>query len=154
MTDQQTNPGQSGSGAPEPKPHMSVVSLGGVVFAVLILTIVGAFHMIAGLATILDSNYTPEQEDYALDFDVAWRGWIQMISGVVILAAAFLIFSGRTWARAVGIGVAVLSALENFLFVPHHPFWSAIVIVLDVLVIWSLATYGHREAHKAYGAPL
>lgn len=158
MTEQTTsgqNPsGRTGPGAPEPEPHIQPVAIGGVVFAVCVLSIIGVYHAIAGLATVLDHNFARQQDDYAFDFDVAWRGWIQMVSGVVVLAAAFLIFSGRTWARAVGITVASLSAVENFVFTPYHPVWSGVLIVLDVLVIWSLAVYGHREAHKAYGAPL
>ncbi|MFJ9037216.1 hypothetical protein ACIRF8_11585 [Streptomyces sp. NPDC102406] len=154
MADQRITPGQTTAGAPEPTPHVSMVGLGGVVFAVCIMTVIGGYHIIVGLSSILDSNYTPEQGDYTFDFDVNVRGWIQLISGAVVLAAAFLVFSGRTWARAVGITIATLSALENFFFVPYHPAWSAIIIVLDVLVIWSLSVYGHREAHKVYGAPL
>ncbi|MEU5000504.1 hypothetical protein [Streptomyces sp. NPDC021622] len=154
MTEQGTTSGQTGSGAPEPAPHISVAAVGGVVFAVCILAIIGTYHMVAGLATVLDHNFTRQQSDYAFDFDVAWRGWIEMVSGVVVLAAAFLIFSGRTWARAVGITVAAAGALENFVFTPYHPAWSAILIFLNVLVIWSLAVYGHRQAHKVYGAPL
>ncbi|MGW5861463.1 DUF7144 family membrane protein [Streptomyces sp. NPDC055239] len=151
---EQISPDQARSGAPEPQPHISLVALGGVVFAVCVLGIIGAFHAIAGLSAILGDNYYQSQGDYAFDFDVNVRGWIQMISGVVILAAALNIFTGRTWARVVGIIVAVLSALENFFFTPYQPVWSAILIVLDVLVIWSLTMYGHPEAHKAYGAPL
>ncbi|MYW63342.1 hypothetical protein GTY65_04505 [Streptomyces sp. SID8379] len=142
------------SGAPEPEPHVSVMSLGGVVFAVCILGIVGGFHAIAGLSAILNENYYQAQNDYAFDFDVNGRGWVEMITGVVMLVAAISLFSGRTWARVVGIVVAGLSAMENFFFTPYHPVWSAIIIFLDVLVIWSLVTYGHREAHKVYGAPM
>ncbi|GHC80041.1 DUF7144 family membrane protein [Streptomyces flavofungini] len=145
---------RTGSGAPEPEPRVHLITIGGVVFAVCILAIIGLFHMIAGLATVLDHNFARQQDDYTYDLDVAWRGWIQMVSGAVVLVAAFLIFSGRTWARVVGIAVAGLSALENFIFTPYHLAWSAILIFLDVLVIWSLAVYGHREAHKVYGAPL
>ncbi|MGW6057598.1 DUF7144 family membrane protein [Streptomyces sp. NPDC055189] len=151
---EQISRGQAGSGAPEPPPRISPVALGGVVFAVCVLGIIGVFHAIAGLSTILGDNYYQSQNDYPFDFDPNVRGWIQMLSGVVIAAAAFNIFSGRTWARVVGIIVAALSAFENFFFTPYHPVWSAILIALDILVIWSLTMYGHPQAHKVYGAPL
>ncbi|GAA1911746.1 membrane protein [Streptomyces durmitorensis] len=150
----QISPDQTRSGAPEPQPHVSPVAVGGVVFAVCVLGIIGSFHAIAGLTAILDDNFYQAQNDYPFDFDVNVRGWVQMLTGVLVLAAALNIFSGRTWARAVGIAVAGFSALENFFFTPYYPVWSAIIIALDILVIWSLTMYGHRQAHKVYGAPV
>ncbi|MFH8487412.1 DUF7144 family membrane protein [Streptomyces longisporoflavus] len=150
----QVSRGQARSDVPEPQPRVNPVAVGGVVFAVCVLGIIGTFHAIAGLSTVLGDNYYQSQNEYPFDFNPNVRGWIQMISGVVILAAAFSLFSGRTWARAVGITVAGLSAMENFFFTPYHPVWSAIIIGLDVLVIWALAVYGHPQAHKVYGAPL
>ncbi|MFH9423924.1 hypothetical protein [Streptomyces sp. NPDC017529] len=149
---ERTSAGQSQQGAPEP--HIRPVAIGGVVFAVCMLGIIGAYHAIAGLAAIIDHNFYRSQQDYAYDFGVSGWGWLQLLSGIVVVAAAFHLFNGRAWARAVGIGVATVSALENFFFTPYYPVWSVIIIALDVLVIWSLATYGHQEAHKVYNAPL
>ncbi|MEF3116794.1 hypothetical protein [Streptomyces chrestomyceticus] len=151
---EQTSAEQSRPGTPAQEPRIRPVALGGVVFAVCILAVIGAYHAIAGLAAIIDHNFYRAQQNYAYDFSVSGWGWIQLLSGIIVFAAAFNLFAGRTWARAVGIGVAVFSALENFFFTPYYPVWSAIIIALDVLVIWSLATYGHREAHKVYNAPL
>jgi len=49
-------------------------------------------------------------------------------------------------ARVVGIGLAAVSALANFLFIPYYPFWSLSIIALDVVVIWALAVHGHEVA--------
>jgi hypothetical protein len=64
---------------------------------------------------------------------------------VVVAVAGFAVLSSATWARVVGIIVAVLSAIANFLFIPYYPFWSLLIIALDVLVIWALAAYGGRR---------
>ncbi|CAM5256969.1 Integral membrane protein OS=Streptomyces alboniger OX=132473 GN=CP975_18285 PE=4 SV=1 [Streptomyces alboniger] len=151
---EQMSPRQSRSGAGEQEPRVNPIALGGVVFAACVMGISGTFNAIAGLAVILNDNFQQAQSDYAFDFNVNVRGWVQMISGVVVFAAALNLFSGRTWARAVGIVVVGLSAVENFFFTPYYPAWSALIIFLDILVIWALVMYGHREAHKAYGAPL
>jgi hypothetical protein len=37
--------------------------------------------------------------------------------------------------------LASLSLIANFLFLPHYPLWSLLIIVLDIAVIWALATY-------------
>jgi hypothetical protein len=36
----------------------------------------------------------------------------------------------------------VLSAISNFLFIPYYPFWSLLIITLDILVIWAVAAHG------------
>jgi hypothetical protein len=44
------------------------------------------------------------------------------------------------------VDLAVLSAIANFLFIPYHPFWSLLIIALDVFVIWALAVHGGKVA--------
>jgi hypothetical protein len=58
----------------------------------------------------------------------------------VLAVTGFFILTGQPWARVVGIVVAVLSALANFLFIPYYPIWALVIIALDVAVIWALAT--------------
>ena len=85
--------------------------------------------------------FVPTQETiYALDIST-W-GWIHLIGGILILIAGWSLFSGATWARVVGITLALLSAIANFASIPYQPFWSILIIVLDVIVIWALAVYG------------
>ena len=50
------------------------------------------------------------------------------------------------WARAVGIMLAVISAIANFFFIPYYPVWAVLIIALDVAVIWALASYGRDAA--------
>jgi hypothetical protein len=36
--------------------------------------------------------------------------------------------------------ILVISAASNFAFLPYYPFWSMLVIAIDILTIWALAT--------------
>ena len=56
--------------------------------------------------------------------------------------AGWGLLSGRTWARMVAIILAVLSAIANFAFIPYYPFWSLLIITLDIFVIWAVAAHG------------
>lgn len=38
----------------------------------------------------------------------------------------------------VALIVTALSAIDNFFFIPYAPFWSLLVIALDVWIIWAL----------------
>jgi hypothetical protein len=40
--------------------------------------------------------------------------------------------------------LAGLSAIANLLFIEAYPFWSVIVITVDVLVIWALTVHGRE----------
>jgi hypothetical protein len=75
-------------------------------------------------------------------FDITTWGWIHLILGIVVALAGVGLLAGRSWARVVGITLAVLSAIANFMFIPHYPFWALLVIALDVFVIWALAAHG------------
>ena len=37
--------------------------------------------------------------------------------------------------------VAVISAILNFVFLPFSPLWAIMIIAVDMLVIWALASY-------------
>jgi hypothetical protein len=71
-------------------------------------------------------------------------GWIELIVGLLVAYAGWAVFSGRTWERVVGIILASLSAIANFLFIPYYPVWAILIIVLDVFVIWALAVHGRE----------
>lgn len=75
------------------------------------------------------------------EFSVSGWGWIHLVLGIVLAVTGYFILSGQPWARAVGIAVAALSALANFLFIPYYPIWALVIIALDVAVIWALSTY-------------
>ena len=60
--------------------------------------------------------------------------------GILVGVAGFFILWGNVLARTVGIVLAGLQAVVNFVWLPYYPVWGIIVIALDVLVIWALAT--------------
>jgi hypothetical protein len=117
---------------------------GFVLFAGVMMVIIGVFHVVAGLAAIFENRFYVVTANYLYQFDVTGWGWIHLIGGVVVALAGFAVFSGRIWARSVGIVLAGLSAIANFLFIPYYPLWSLLIIALDVFVIWALAVHGRE----------
>ena len=61
--------------------------------------------------------------------------------GIVVGAAGVAVLQGRTWGRVIGIILAALSLIANFLFIPYYPIWSLVIIALDIVVIWALLMY-------------
>jgi hypothetical protein len=113
-------------------------AVGGMVFAGMLMIVIGAFEAIAGLAAIIENEFFVVSQNYTFELDVTAWGWIHLILGIVVALAGFYVVSGRTWARVVGITLAILAAVANFFFIPYYPFWSLLIIALAVWVIWSL----------------
>jgi hypothetical protein len=113
--------------------------VGGMAFAGTMLILSGAFQAAAGLAAILDDEYVVVSRRYAFDLDVTAWGWIHLVLGLAVLMAGFGVFAERTWAVVTALVLAVVSAINNFFFIPHAPLWSILVIAINVWIIWSLA---------------
>jgi hypothetical protein len=111
----------------------------GVTFAGVLMLMIGGFHALTGLAALLDDQFYVVTQNYWFEFDVTAWGWIHLLAGVIAVVAGIYLFSGATWARVVGIAFAVLSALINFAFIPYYPFWSLLIIALDVWIVWALS---------------
>jgi hypothetical protein len=111
-------------------------------FAGAIMLMIGIFHAFAGLAALFNDEFFVRTPNYTYDIDVTGWGWIHLILGAVIALAGLGVFSGATWARVVGITLALMSAVANFFFIPVYPVWAILIIALDVAVIWALASIG------------
>ena len=114
---------------------------GFAVFAGVIMIMSGAFQAIAGLVGLFANEFYVETRNYLFKFDATTWGVIHLLVGLLVLFAGVAVMSGQTWARVIGIILAGLSALANFTFIPYYPFWSLLIIALDVFVIWALAVY-------------
>lgn len=125
-------------GTYEPTSARAVVATGFTYFAATIMVLVGVWGFFEGLAAVIKHQFYVVTANYAYSINVSAWGWIHLILGVLVAIAGVCLFLGQAWARVVGIILASLSAVANFLFIPYYPFWSILVIALDVFVIWAL----------------
>lgn len=121
-------------------------AVGGVIFAAVMMIMIGVFQALRALAAIINDEFYVVVADYAFSVDVTTWRWIHLITGVLVAAAGFLLFSGSVVAGVVAIVLAGASALTNFFFVPYYPFWSILLIALTVYVIWSISRSGIFES--------
>jgi vacuolar-type H+-ATPase subunit I/STV1 len=121
-------------------------AISGAIFAAVIMIVTGVFHVIAGLTAIIKDKFFVVTPNYLLTFNVSGWGWIHLVIGALLVLAGIFVLRGNLLARAVGITMAAISAIANFLFIPYYPFWALLMIGLDVFVIWALASYGRRAA--------
>jgi hypothetical protein len=114
---------------------------GVAVFAGVMLIIAGGFQAIQGLAAIVHDQYLVVLPNYIYAFDLTAWGWIHLLIGVGLVVTGIFVVRGQTWARVVGMVLAGISALLNFLFLPQAPWWALLLIAVDILVIWALASW-------------
>jgi hypothetical protein len=123
-------------------------AIGWTWFAGLMMVMIGFWHAMAGLVAIVNDTFYAATPKYVLKFDVTTWGWIHLLAGILVILAGFGLFSGAAWARTVGVILAFISAIANFAWLPYSPVWSAIMITVDVLVIYALIVHG-RELQNA-----
>ena len=115
-------------------------------FAGILMIMLGFFQAIAGLVAIFDDTfYLVTKSGLGVSVDYTVWGWVHLIIGVVAFLAGYAVMSGKTWGRTIGILLAVVSAIVNMAFIGAYPWWSIIIITMDVLIIYALAVHG-REA--------
>ncbi len=114
-----------------------------IVFASVLLVILGCFNLIYGIAAIANSHVFIANAHYVFG-DLRTWGWITLIIGVLQLLAAAGVVAGNQLARWFAVAVIGLSAIDQMFFIPAYPFWSLMIIAVDVVALYGLCAYGSR----------
>jgi hypothetical protein len=125
-------------------------AVGWIMFAAIMMLLIGFFHVIAGLVAIVDDNFYVATKEYVFQFDRTTWGWIHLIFGIVVFLAGLSLFKGAIWARTVGVLLGVISAVVGFAWLPWYPIWGILIVVVAVSVIWALTVHG-RDADLTHG---
>ncbi len=126
------------SGAAAQSSAKTGIGSGWLVFAAVLMIFGGLMMLFAGIAAVANDDVFVATRNYVFQFDLTGWGWIHLIMGAVITLAGFALFQGATWARVVGVGLAGLAMLSNFLWLPYAPFWAITLIAINGFVIWAL----------------
>src|SRR5215213_905566 len=137
-----TNEAYSSSRARRAQGETSGAAVGFILFAAVMMIMAGVFQALQGLVGIFENEFYVPTRNYLFQFDATTWGWTHLLVGLLVAFAGWGLLSGRTWARTVAITLAVLSAVANFAFIPYFPFWSLLLIALDIFVIWAVAEHG------------
>jgi len=125
----------------------SWMSLGFIAFAGAMMMMLGIFHVMAGLVALFEEDYfLVTRGGLVIDVDYTVWGWTHLIIGLVVAFAGAGLFSGKTWARVVAVVLAMLSAMANMAFLSAYPIWAAIMIAVDILVIYAVLVHGDKDS--------
>src|SRR3954451_17541076 len=138
MSETQSRPAASNRTYPPSRRPQATGWVGYVVFAGVMLIMLGGFQVIEGLVAVFrDEYFLVTRSGLLLTMDFTAWGWTHMILGAIAVITGIGVLLGQTWARVTGIIIAVLSALSNIAFLPAYPIWATIIIALDVLAIYA-----------------
>ena len=138
MTSAATKPASGAGGR-----HAEGRGHGMVMFAALVLALVGVFNLMYGAAAIANSAVLTANAHFVFGTVHAW-GWVTLTLAVLQLVAAIGVLLGNQLARWFGVGVIGLNAIGQMFFIPAYPWWSLLIVAMDVLVLYALCVYGGR----------
>ncbi|MFI6847921.1 hypothetical protein [Kitasatospora sp. NPDC050467] len=121
---------------------------GWIVLAAVLMIFGGAMAIFEGIAAIAKDDLFVRTANYTFRFSLTSWGWIHLILGIVILLAGCALFTGAVWARAVGVVLAGLILIANFLWLPYYPFWAIVLIAVNIFIIWALCAGSLRDAGR------
>uniref|UniRef100_A0AAU2JZ43 DUF7144 domain-containing protein n=1 Tax=Streptomyces sp. NBC_00049 TaxID=2903617 RepID=A0AAU2JZ43_9ACTN len=113
---------------------------GPTVFAAVLLLVSGVLAIFQGIAAIAKDDVYARIGSYVFEFDLTTWGWIHLIVGIIVVLVGVGLFANSGLARGAGIAIAGISVILNFMWLPYQPWWSIILIALDLFIIWALCT--------------
>jgi hypothetical protein len=116
---------------------------GWIMFAGVLLMMLGTLNFIEGIAAIGNTNFFVHNTHYLFASLNTW-GWVVLCIGVLEWAVGLGVFVKNQFARWTGVAVLCLNAIAQLLMMPAYPFWSLSIFALDVLAIYGLIAYGKR----------
>ncbi|WP_051451917.1 DUF7144 family membrane protein [Actinospica robiniae] len=114
-------------------------------FGGVLLLLLGFFNLLDGIAAINRSHVFVNGAVYAVGDLRSW-GWTIMALGILQLLAGLGVLAGSEAARWFGVLILALNALAQMFFIPAYPFWSLLIIAIDIVAIYGLAVAGRRSA--------
>ena len=136
--------------SPQTARHGTTPTYGGdrsgglLIFAAVLLGVLGVFNLLDGISAVAKSSFFVAGARFVVGDLRAW-GWTVLILGALQLMAAFGVMARSQFARWFGVAVLALNAIAQMAFIPSYPFWSLLIIAVDVVGLYALCAYGGRD---------
>jgi hypothetical protein len=113
--------------------------------ALLILS--GLITFFAGITGVIKGAFYGHPANYPFVYSIRSWGITEIVIGAVVFMVGACLLLGMEWARWAAVVIATLSAIANFMFLPYYPFWTIIVIAIDIFIIWECARGPRRREY-------
>lgn len=120
-------------------------AFGLTIVAAALLFVAGVISVFVGISALNKDTLLVLDQDYVFELNLTAWGWIHIVIGVLAVIIAGGLAIGADWARVAAIIIAALSIITQFLWLPHYPAWSILIIALDVILIWAVCSWNPRQ---------
>jgi hypothetical protein len=132
------------NGPRDPMPEATRAAVQDMMLACVLMVLAGTLWALEGLGGLLKDSTYAHPDNYFLTTNSTFWGLIHLVLGVVTVLAGLQLLRGAVWARTLGIVLASISLVVNFLFLPMQPLWAIVVIALDLIVIYALTVHVNK----------
>lgn len=108
------------------------------VFAGVMLFLVGLLDVFRGIMAIAEDDVFITTPNYVFEFNLTSWGWIHLALGALAMIVSAGLLKTAMWARVLGVAIAGLVIIANFLSMPYYPVWSVVMITISGFIIWAL----------------
>ena len=115
-----------------------------IIFASVLVLVIGFWNLVQGISAIARSHVYVANAHYVFGDLRSW-GWVTLIFSILLLLAGVGVLIGNQLARWFAVAMVGLNAIAQMFFIPAYPFWSLMIIAVDVVALWGLCAYGSHE---------
>lgn len=117
-------------------------AVGWSIFAATMLILAGTLQFLNGLVGLFNDEFFVRTQNYTFEFDITAWAWFHLLLGVVVFCSGLGILKGHVLGRTVGVFVAGLALIANFMWLPYYPIWSIVIMTMNIAIIWALTAHG------------
>lgn len=118
---------------------------GRVVFAGVMLVMLGILNLIYGIAALDNANILVNDTRLILT-NLNTMGWILIALALVQMIGGFSLLAGNTFGRVIGVIGGTFGAVGALLSIGGaFPWWSLAIFFLCVWVTWGILVFGEDE---------
>ncbi|GII22450.1 DUF7144 family membrane protein [Planosporangium mesophilum] len=125
---------------------------GWISFATVMLTMIGAFNIVEGLAALMTGTISFIDEGLLVVVNLTVWGVLTLVSGALLIAVGLGLISRSEVARVAAVVLIALHALVQLSALAAFPVWSLLMIALDVVVLFALTVHWPDRVAEAQPA--
>ncbi|MEV4095264.1 DUF7144 family membrane protein [Streptosporangium saharense] len=120
--------------------------IGWIWFAGVVMIVDGFFNAISGLYAIFNNDLYVQIRDKLLVLNLTGWGWVHLILGILLVVVGITLLMGQSWARVAAIVLVAINAITQMAWLAANPWWSIVVIAVDVVILYALIVHGREAA--------
>jgi hypothetical protein len=124
---------------------MEMRGAGRVVFAAIMLLIVGTLNLIYGIGALAEAHIYVNDTRYVLT-NLNVLGWVLILLAAIQLTGGLSLMAGNAYGRVIGIVAGSLGAIGALLSIGGaYPWWSLGIFFLCCWIVYGIAVFGDED---------